>query len=325
MKKLYFLFAFNFFAGNLLSQPTSFASRGVGGGGALFSPSMNPADPNEYYIACDMSELFHTTNLGVSYNQVDFNQFLGGHNSRVCFTSTPGLLYSISYVNDIGTPVKSTDNGLTWTELTGNPDPGEDTYYMYVNYNNPGSVVMAYYGEVFFSSDGGGSFTSIHTDGTGNGCVVGGAFFDGLNIYLGTNEGVLVSTDGGTTWNMATITGIPSTDAIWSFAAAKSGTTTRFFCLTANAGDVYVGLQGSDYWGFMTGIYSCDYGSGNWVNKTSNLTVGVDFPMFVGMAENDIDIAYVGGSNNIGVPTIYKTTNAGTTWANTFINVNNQN
>src|SRR5688500_12375681 len=71
----------------LFSQPTTFSSRGPGGGGALFSPSINPANPNEYYIACDMSELFHTTDLGVSYNQVDFNQFNGGHNSKVCFTS----------------------------------------------------------------------------------------------------------------------------------------------------------------------------------------------------------------------------------------------
>ncbi|HLP10452.1 MAG TPA: T9SS type A sorting domain-containing protein [Flavobacteriales bacterium] len=325
MKKIIYATFILLNASTALAQPISFAARGVGGGGALFSPSINPANPNEYYIACDMSELFHSTNLGASYNQVDFNQFLGGHNSKVCFTSTTGLLYSISYINDIGTPVKSTDNGVTWTTLAGNPDPSEDTYYMYVDYNNSNRVVIAYYGEVYFSSNGGSSFTSIHTDGTGNGCVVGGAFFDGLNIYLGTNEGVLVSTNGGTTWNMVTISGIPSTDAIWSFAAGKSGGTTRFFCLTGDAADVYVGLQGSDYWDFMTGVYSCDYGSTNWVSKLGGLTVGVDFPMFVGMAENNINTVYLGGSNNAGEPAIYKTTNAGTSWTNTFQTTNNQN
>src|ERR1700741_4614872 len=121
---LTFLMFFSF----SFAQPASFQSRGVGGGGALFSPSFNPANPNEYYIACDMSELFHTADLGQSYNQVDFNQFNGGHNSKVCYTSTSGLLYSISYIADIGTPVKSTDNGITWNTLSGNPDPSEEIY-----------------------------------------------------------------------------------------------------------------------------------------------------------------------------------------------------
>ncbi|MBC7885456.1 MAG: hypothetical protein H7X99_08265, partial [Saprospiraceae bacterium] len=85
-------------------QPQIWNPRGIGGGGALFSPSINPLNPNEYYIACDMSELFHTVDFGLSYTQVHFDQFQGGHNSKVCYTSTPGLLYSVRYVNDIATP-----------------------------------------------------------------------------------------------------------------------------------------------------------------------------------------------------------------------------
>src|SRR5947207_3242987 len=94
------------------AQPTSWFPKGIGGGGALFSPSINPANNNEYYIACDMSELFHTANFGQAYDQVNFQQFQGGHCSKVCFTSTSNLLYSISYndVNGVGIPVKSTDN-----------------------------------------------------------------------------------------------------------------------------------------------------------------------------------------------------------------------
>ena len=37
------------------AQPKQFESRGVGGGGALFSPVINPDNHNEYFIACDMS------------------------------------------------------------------------------------------------------------------------------------------------------------------------------------------------------------------------------------------------------------------------------
>jgi photosystem II stability/assembly factor-like uncharacterized protein len=310
----------------LIAQPANFQSRGVGGGGALFSPSFNPANPGEFYISCDMSELFHTTDQGASYTQVDFNQFIGGHNSKVNFTNTSGLLYSISYAGDIGTPVKSTDNGVSWNALAGNPDATEEVYTLHADYNNPNQVIISQYGAIYFSNNGGISFTNIHTaldNGAGN--VVGGVFFDGNYIYIGTNDGVLVSTNAGVNWTTAALTGLPANQRIWSFCGAKSGATTRFFCLTADVADIYVGLQGSDYWDFMDGIYSCDYGSTNWTPAMGGLTVGGDFPMFIDMAENNIDVVWCGGSNDNGEPTMYKTTNAGTNWVNTFITTNNQN
>ena len=51
-------------------QPANFYPRGIGGGGALFFPSINPANDNEFYVSCDMSELFHTTDFGLNYSQV---------------------------------------------------------------------------------------------------------------------------------------------------------------------------------------------------------------------------------------------------------------
>ena len=34
----------------------TFLPRGIGGGGALFFPTINPANDNEFYVSCDMSE-----------------------------------------------------------------------------------------------------------------------------------------------------------------------------------------------------------------------------------------------------------------------------
>lgn len=308
------------------AQPSSFSSKGIGGGGALFALSINPANNNEYYVACDMGELFHTTDFGQTYNQVNFQQLIAGHNSKVCYTSTSGLLYSISYANNMIVPMKSTDNGITWTALPGNPDNTEETFSIDADYNNPNRVIISYYGAIYFSNDGGTTFTLIHTAiSSGSGNIIGGVFFDGANIYIGTNDGVLVSSNSGGTWNTATIAGLPTNDKIWSFAGAKVGSTTRFFCITADVGNIYVGVVGSDYYGFMTGVYSVDYGVGNWTSKMTGINSGVDFPMFVGMANNDINTVYLAGSNTSSEPIVLKTTNAGTGWNQVFNTTNNLN
>lgn len=325
MKKIYIIL-FLALSCFVIAQPASFSSRGIGGGGALFAVSINPANNSEYYISCDMGELFHTTNFGNAYSQVNFQQLIGGHNSKVCFTSTSGLLYSVSYAKDMVRPMKSTDNGVTWNVLAGNPDNTEETFSIDADYNNPQRVIISYYGDIYFSSNGGTTFTSIHTaTNTSAGIVVGGVFFDGNNIYIGTNDGVLLSTNGGTSWSTAAITGIPAGERIWSFAGAKVGATTRFFCITANVGDIYVGLVGSDYYQFAKGVYAVDYGSGNWTPKLTGINLTNDYPMFVGMAGNDINTVYLAGSNNNSYPTVFKTTNAGTNWNNVFNTTTNQN
>lgn len=326
MRTLSLIFGFVLFFFALQSQPAVWSSRGVGGGGALFSPAINPANNDEYYVACDLSALFHTTDFGQQYNLVDFNQLQAGHNSKVCYTATPGLLYCVHYANDRVVPVKSTDGGATWNVLPGNPDVSEETYSIWADYNHPNRVIIAYYGQIYYSTNGGSSFSPVHTALSNDaGCLIGGAFFDAEHIYLGTNDGVLVSDNGGNTWSVAAISGLPANERIFSFAAAKAGSTTRFFCLTGDAGNLYVGQPGSDYYDFMQGVYSCDYGVSNWAVRMGGIAADTDFPMFVDMAENDINTVYLAGSNTSSEPIILKTTNAGGLWEHTFLTANNQN
>src|ERR1035437_6953369 len=73
--------------------PASWQSRGVGGGGALYSPSINPINDNEYFVPTDMSELFHTTDFGNTYTQVDSAQIQAGHESGMRFTNNPLIAY----------------------------------------------------------------------------------------------------------------------------------------------------------------------------------------------------------------------------------------
>jgi len=74
---------------HLLTAISDWQIRGVGGGGALFSPSINPQKPSEMYIASDMGQIFHSTNDGQLWDTVDFRKTHGGHSSQVQFTSNP--------------------------------------------------------------------------------------------------------------------------------------------------------------------------------------------------------------------------------------------
>lgn len=312
------------------SQPVQWISKGVGGGGALFAPSINPANDNEYFAGCDMSELFRSTDFGNNYITMNHLQIQGGHNSTVRFTNNPQLLYTISYKPsgnvDMIAPVRSTDGGATWINLPGNPNPDEETYSINADYNNPARVIISSYGNIYFSSNGGNNFTNIHTAiNSGAGVLVGGAFFDNNNIYIGTNDGLIVSTNAGVSFSVSSVTGIPLPQRIFSFAGAKAGSVTRFFCLTADEGDIYVGIPGSDYWGFMRGVYSLDYGSGSWTSRMNGIVLNTDYLMFVSMAWNDINTAYLAGSNSSGLPNVMKTTSGGVSWVRVFNTTGNQN
>jgi photosystem II stability/assembly factor-like uncharacterized protein len=306
--------------------PASWSVTGIGGGGAFFAPTLNPANPSEIFISSDMSGVYHTTNNGASWSLLNAQQIQGGHNSTVRFTLTPGLLYAVSYANNLIQPVKSTDGGQTWSMLPGTPYPYDEVYNINVDYNDGIRIVLGYYGEIFFSDDGGNTFKSIHTAvSMGSGCLVGGVFFDGNNIHIGTNDGIIFSNNGGTSFSVLPAGGIPTTETIVSFSAAKQNGTTRFFCLTGSVGNVYNGMLGSDYWGLLKGIYVMDNANGTWTQKMNGINTSNDYLVFAGMAENDISTCYLAGSGPDGKPDIMKTTDGGASWTHVFIPSNNQN
>lgn len=314
------LFLLLLFSAASYSQiPASWKSVGPGGGGALFNPSINPANTNEYYVACDMSEYFHTSDYGSSYSNLDYKKIQSGPNGVIRFTNNASILYRVEDADDLAVPVKSTDGGLTWNTLSGNPDNSEYVYYLYANYDNPNMMVMSYYSQLYITLNGGTSFILIHNaNNSGSGIVLAGVFFDGNNIYIGTNDGLYVSTTGGTSFSLNTATGIPTNNAIYSFAGAKEGGTTRFFVLTATKGNIYAGFPGYDYWQFAKGVYAIDYGAGNWIQKQTGINLNVDFPMLVGMSENDISTCYLAGSNTTGYPNVLKTIDGGNAWTHVF-------
>ena len=91
-----------------ISQPLSWQSRGVGGGGSMFFPTINPLNDNEFYVACDMSQLFHSTDFGASYSQISFTKLQVGSSSTYEFTNNASISYCIANDGNINYGVRTT-------------------------------------------------------------------------------------------------------------------------------------------------------------------------------------------------------------------------
>jgi len=308
------------------AQPSQWSARGIGGGGALFSPSWSPHNPNELFMACDMTELFHTTNLGQSWSAKHFRQIQTTNNrGLVQFTNTPSLLYTVDAStingNEVYRAKKSVDGGNTWVYLNTDPTNGE-TYSLFADYNQPNRLVISDYDALYLSLDGGVSFSKRYSTTSDAGLHIGGSFFDGTTIYVGTNQGILRSTDNGASFSVMPLAGIPASEAIASFAGAKQGSTVRFFCVTHGAGDIYAGVVAYETQEYQ-GVYSIDVGQSGWTRKVSGITSEA-LPFFVAMSPNNINVAYVGGGSSNGTPMIFKTVNAGSVWSSILETVGNQ-
>jgi hypothetical protein len=326
MKRLFLcvLLCFALFA---FAQPTTFQSFGIGGGGAMFFPKINPANDNELYISCDMSEMFHTTDFGQTYTQLPFQSFQALNVSTFEFTNNPSIAYSNFNDGNEGYPVKTVNGGLNWSPLPGFDSNLGGVYRMFANYNDPKQLIMNYYGDIVMSNDGGNSFKLVkHCADNGVGIVVAGVFFDGMTIYVASNEGLFKSTDGGGTFGFWATSGIPAGQVIWHFSAAKSGTNLRFMCLAAAKGDVYNGLMPYEYYGFAKGLYTMNDANTLWTSSSSGLDFNNDFVMYTGMAANDINTMYLAGSDqSLNAPLILKSVDAGASWSKVFKSTNNQN
>lgn len=316
-----------------LAQPyITWHPAGIGGGGALFGLSFNPANDDEFYVASDLSALYHTTDFGAHYSLVPFSELQGGNYSTVQFTNDAQRLYAIDHTEQAPSyeafPVRSTDGGQSWEPLPGNPEPFEALYHLFADYDDPARLILGYYGAIYYSNDNGDHFNLVKmASDNGAGIITGGVCFAGDTILVGTNEGLIVTTNGGINWSTPSIAGIPNDQAIWRIAAARDGNTIRILAITADKGDVYEGLFiGGDYWGFAKGVYRLDFEAGaTWQPASAGLNFDTDFPMLIAMANNDIATAYVAGSNTSGVPTVFKTMDGGVSWIPVFLTDDNLN
>ena len=200
---------------------------------------------------------------------------------------------------------------------------------MAADYHNPNRILVSDYSQLWISTHGGAHFAARFSTSDSNGLLVAGAFFDGNNIDVGTNQGLLISTDGGATnFTVAPNSGIPSGQRlqILSFAGAKENGIVRLWAVTGTAGDVFAGMQGYD--NAYAGVYRIDNPNSpaaTWTSITSGIS-GDATPFFVRAALNDIDTVYLaGGNSQTSNPTVFKSTTGGGNWLSVLQTANNAN
>ncbi len=301
--------------------PPVWQSRGIGGGGALYSPTWSPFDSDEIFMATDMSPVFHTEDCGRTWHALPFSELRGGIESQVRFSSDPFVIYSIDLEEDFRIPVRSDDGGTTWTALSGDPTFGE-TYSIWVDPASSVRLLLSSYDALYFSDDGGTNFSEVFT---GDDLHIAGVFFDGSSIYVGSRPGLLVSSDGGASFALSDAGGIPSGEAMVSFAGTREGEIVRLWAVTLGDGDVWPLVTGSDFEAYR-GVYRMDRGDGaSWVD-VSPVTGGDDLFFFVAGSSGETGTVWLaGGSVATYAPVVYRSTDGGDSWSSVLETENNGN
>jgi photosystem II stability/assembly factor-like uncharacterized protein len=311
------------------SVPSSWTSKGIGGGGALQNPSISPFNNSRVFMSCDMSEMYETSDFGINWQALHYNNLQGGLKGKVSFTNDPLKLYAIGNSGS-GTyvPKKSIDGGATWAILSPNPCVSNGAFQIYSNPSDYLQFVISDRSHIYFTKDGGASYTTIETDLSPSGLHLAGAFFDGINIYISSNKKVFISNNGGTSFPTTLINSaanISASEGVVSFTSAKQGGITKFFCTTISSASLTCQTYGKDVQNFI-GMYKLNSPFTNWQNVTAALSAispsDVEKGYYISTLPTDTNNIYIGGSILTGgstYGTIYKSTNSGNSWTNVFL------
>lgn len=311
------------------AYPQHFTPLGIGGGGYMYSPSINPHNPDDIFLNCDMGGVYRSPDGGRHWQMQHYQQLVSQVKGKIQFTADPSVCYvcrrSLTNTDDPlfrGELAKSTDGGLSWQAL---PDPtGSGVHRLEVDPNSTQRLLLNEYNQLYFSADGGNSWASVfHPDD--DKVWFGGVFWDGNDIFAGTDKGLLVSHDSGQTFALEIHPGLPADAGILHLAGAKTGGLRRLFCVVAPAADMYAWYDPLDFTGNLLGIYRMDYAAGaEWADTRGDLPATASIA-WIDLALEQPEIVWAAGSLDGALPVIYKSVNGGASWLNTFMAGGNQN
>ncbi|MFN0190312.1 MAG: T9SS type A sorting domain-containing protein [Bacteroidia bacterium] len=308
------------------SYPTSWTAKGPGGGGAIVAASISPFNSNEFFITCDMSNLFHTTDFGQSYSMIPYTELQVQLKSEVQFTSNSSKLFVLNKTGGY-VPSKSYNSGINWTNAA-NPCSGS-AYQLFASLHDTDQVVISDTNKIYFSNTANtiSSYSTLFNYTGAYGVHIAGVYFQNIDtVYICSHDSLIYTFNGGTSWlsALAGTNGIPSNEHIVSFKGAKEGNKWVFYCVTIQANSLpnIYNSSGRDCPQYK-GLYKLSQGQTQWNSKGGNLpNPTLDKGYLLGLADNDTSTVYVGGNSTyLGVilGAIFKSTNGGSSFINTFL------
>ncbi|OGG45425.1 MAG: hypothetical protein A3F84_06355 [Candidatus Handelsmanbacteria bacterium RIFCSPLOWO2_12_FULL_64_10] len=227
---------------------------GLGGGGAMYSPSVSPHDRLLMFVSCDMGGFYRSEDGGRAWRMLDADQMRASTRCRPVFhPRDPNVVYTYG-----GDALKvSEDRGVTWRRLTASPPWREEVVELGIDPGAPDRMFAGTDRAAYVSIDGGrtwsacagvtGAVRGFHVDATSPEA--------GRVCFIGASDGVFRSEDGGRTWT-AKSAGLPWRD-LRGFCGATDPATglTALTCTIPSravdgrfAGGVFRSLNGGESW-----------------------------------------------------------------------------
>ena len=214
----------------------------VGGGlpPKVQAVAIDPATPATVYAGTETG-LFKSTDSGASWTPLPTQLLYSDIHSLAIDPATPTTIYA----GNAGGMYKSTDGGLTWIDIMRGPNAGMNVKSIAIDGNNPGTIYAGgTYGEGLTVRTG----VMMSTDGGStwtfplsneSASSIVIDPTDPTSVFVGTDSGVLGSFDSGTTWNR--LDGGHSTGSIYGLAFSNADPNNLF------AGSQYNGILKMTY------------------------------------------------------------------------------
>ncbi len=277
---------------NALVTPAGWTWRGPGNvGGRTRSLVIHPTQTNRLWLGSVVGGLWYSSNSGTSWAPVDdfmanlaiSTVIMDPTNSNIMYVGTGEGFFNADSVRGAGV-FKSTDGGVTWSQLAATNTPN----FYYVNRlaisPNGATLLAATSTGIFRSNDGGTSWSQVQVTLSRMTQVA----FDPNNslnaIATGYSSLAFYSNNGGLTWTAATGLPAPGTGSLpgrteFAYANSAAGTVfagfwnngTSSLYKSVDGGQTYaqVTVAGSTNWMSSQGWYS----NAIWVDPTNANTL----------------------------------------------------
>jgi len=236
------------------AKTKAWTSLGLSGGGAMFMPTISPADPQWMLLSCDMSGVYRTVDGGKSWEMIHYRQLGGSTRTRPAFHPTdPNVAFAAAGWR--GGLRKTVDKGKTWTAVRAGPS-GADA--IAIDPGRPDLMLVASRGGAMRSEDGGKTWEAC----SGLQRRVLGFHFDqssspaARTCFAGGGEGIYRSDDGGLTWRALRKPAVGKPVIAFAGGSNKGKKACVLYCAVEGS------LEGSEYRG---GILRSDDRGQTWV------------------------------------------------------------